>query len=127
MRELLEPGGTSAVLQSALAGEIAAGTLTRERPGCYAHELPFGSALPRARAALRDEPELFGAIPSRQRIGNPEDEDYFVGDADRADAVDDWDDRARFEDWEVPLMQGHPRLTALLFGRHPYTWFDNAE
>jgi hypothetical protein len=40
---------------------------------------------------------------------------------------DQFDDRCRWDEWEIPLHRNHPLLDAVLADRHPYTWFDPSE
>ena len=39
-------------------------------------------------------------------------------------AQENWLDRARWDEWEVPMKEGYPLLPATLANHHPYAWFD---
>jgi hypothetical protein len=112
----------------AVADEIDKGVLPFDRPGCYFDELLMALALGWARDfhadGLHDD-----ALPARDR---PEPEldglDTIFDDSDWIDEVEaNFDDAARFEDWQVPRFKGHPRVSDLLAARPPYTWFDGIQ
>lgn len=108
-----------------ISSEIEAGTLPFDRPGPFIDELLMGAVLDGAQALLDDMPELFEGIPAREAVGD--DEDYIIGDDDWNVVSDGFDDACRWDEWEVPLMHGHPLLPAVLAQRHPFTWFDSGE
>jgi hypothetical protein len=110
-----------------VADEIAEGVLPFDRPGCFANELLMGMCLHYARAQLEDMPELFEAIPAREPDGDHGDDDYdpWVHDDDWDAVSDCFDERCRWDEWEVPLMRNYPLLPAILAERHPFTWFDH--
>lgn len=103
----------------AVADEIAEGVLPFDRPGVYADELLIALALRDAKDSMADLPELFEEIQSRP------DSDDAVGDDDWDAVSDAFDDRCRWDEWEVPLYRGHVLLPAILAERHPFTWFDS--
>lgn len=105
-----------------ISDEIEAGTLPYGRPRPLIDEVLIGAALHGAHTLLEDIPELFEGIPARESVGD--DEDYMIGDDDWGAVVDDFDDVCGWDEWVVPLHQGHPLLPALLAQRHPFTWFD---
>ncbi|WP_426718196.1 hypothetical protein [Corynebacterium auriscanis] len=74
---------------------------------------------------LKDRPELFEQIPSREAVDD--DDIYLIGDDDWDVVSDGFDDVCRWDEWEVPILQGHPLLPAILAERHPYTWFHGGE
>ncbi|MFO6453473.1 MULTISPECIES: helix-turn-helix domain-containing protein [unclassified Aeromicrobium] len=107
----------------AVANELKDGILPFDRDGCYFDELLMALALPEAREMLTDEHESFTSLPP-STVSN---------DAESAWTDDDWDavsdsfdDRCRWDEWEVPTMTNHPLLRAILDARHPFTWFDRA-
>lgn len=108
----------------AISDEIERGVLPFDRSGAFVDELLIAAALPEAEAYLADMPEIFEPIQAR----TTEDSDDFamIGDDDW-DAVSDWfDDNSQWDEWEVPVMTGHPLLPAVLQNHHPFTWFDKA-
>jgi hypothetical protein len=110
----------------AVAEEIATGVLPFDRDGCYFDELLIGAALLEAPEILAQIPDLFDGITERAAPPGA-DEDYDgsrLGD-DEWDVVSDgFDDACRWDEWEVPVMNGHPLLGAVLAGHHPFRWFD---
>lgn len=108
----------------AVATEIESGVLPFERPGCYFDELLMALALPDAESELVDMPELFEEVPGRTEASV---EEGWTLD-DEWDAVSDaFDDRCRWDEWEVPLTRNHPLLATVLSERHPFSWFDPGE
>ena len=109
----------------AVADEIAEGVLPFDRAGCFADELLMGMCLDDARTQLEDMPELYEAIPARGPGGADGDDDgYWVHDAGWDAVSDGFDDRCRWDEWEVPLMRDYPLLSAILAAHHPFAWFD---
>lgn len=108
-----------------ISDEIEAGTLPFDRPGPLIDEVLIGATLDGAQASLKDMPELFERIPAREAVDD--DEDYVIGDDDWDAVSDGFDDVCEWDEWEVPLRQGHPLLPAVLAQRHPFTWFDGGE
>jgi len=96
-----------------------------DRPGPLIDEVLIGAALHGAQESLEDMPELFERIPAREAVDG--DEDYVIGDDDWDAVSDGFDDACEWDEWEVPLRQGHPLLPAVLAQRHPFTWFDGGE
>jgi hypothetical protein len=112
----------------AVAAEIAAGILPFDRAGCFFDELLMALALREAPDILEQIPDLFDGLPERQPPPETEtDEDYDgsrLGD-DEWDLVSDgFDDACRWDEWEVPAMNGHALLGVVLAEHHPYRWFD---
>lgn len=108
-----------------ISDEIEAGILPFDRPGPLIDEVLMGAALPAAQELLEDMPEVFERISARDEI---EDDDvYLIGDDDWDAVSDGFDDVCEWDEWEVPLMTGHPLLPAVLADRHPFTWFDGGE
>lgn len=105
----------------AVAEEISHGVLPFDRDGCFFDELLIAAALSEAQDQLTDMPELFKGIPPRL---SPVDEDMPVTDDDWDMVSDAFDDRCRWDEWEVPVYTDHPLLAAIIAERHPYTWFD---
>lgn len=106
----------------AVADQIAEGVLPFDRQGCFFDELLMGLALPAAQEHLGEMPEVFDDIGPR--LPSHYDEIHFFGD-DEWDMVSDaFDDRCRWDDWEVSVEKDHHLLAAILAERHPYTWFD---
>lgn len=105
----------------AVSEEIKNGTLPFDRDGCYFDELLMALALPDAEASLADEPDLFSGLPIAAASA---DDDYALLDDDWASVSDGFDDRCRWDEWEVPLFMNHPLLRTILEERHPFTWFD---
>ncbi|MDR1294520.1 MAG: hypothetical protein LBK59_06120 [Bifidobacteriaceae bacterium] len=110
----------------AVADEIAEGVLPFDWPGCFADELLMGMCLDDARAQLDDMPELFDEIPARGPGDDDrgDDDDSWVHDDDWDAVSDGFDDRCRWNEWEVPVMRDYPLLPAILAAHHPFTWFD---
>jgi len=108
-----------------ISNEIEAGMLPFDRPGPLIDEVLIGAALHSAQESLEDMPELFERIPAREAVDG--DEDYVIGDDDWDAVSDGFDDACEWDEWEVPLRQGHPLLPAVLAQRHPFTWFDGGE
>lgn len=127
-RVLFHIDGNRAWVQSmrdrcyAVSEEIRLGVLPFDRPGAYIDELLIAAALPEAEAYLPDMPEIFEPITAR--VTDDSEDSHSVGDDDW-DSVSDWfDDICQWDEWEVPVMTGHPLLRAVLDARHPFTWFD---
>ncbi|PRI10524.1 helix-turn-helix domain-containing protein [Leucobacter massiliensis] len=110
-----------------LSDEIEAGTLPFDRPGPLIDEVLIGAALAGAQASLEDMPEIFDRIPAREAIDDEAEDVYLLGDDDWDAVSDGFDDACMWDEWEVPLRQGHPLLPAVLAERHPFTWFDLVE
>jgi transcriptional regulator with XRE-family HTH domain len=115
----------------ALHDEIEDGTLPFDRDGCYFDELLMAAVLSEAEDRLNDMPELFDEIPARPLPSRDEvdddkeiDDEIDLSDDDWAWPSDAFDDRSRWDEWEVPILKDHPLLPAVLADRHPYTWFD---
>lgn len=108
----------------AVAAEIENGVLPFDRPGCYFDELLMALALGDAEERLSDMPELFEGIPGRT-VADPEGD--WTLDSDWEAVSEAFDDRCRWDDWEVPLYKDHSLLSAVLNERHPYSWFDPGE
>lgn len=70
-------------------------------------------------------PELFEWIPQREAVDG--DGERLIGDEDWGVVSDGFDDDCEWDEWEVPLRQGHPLPAAVLAQRHPFTWFDARE
>jgi transcriptional regulator with XRE-family HTH domain len=106
----------------AVSEEIAQGILPFDRPGCFIDELLMALALSDAQDLLADMPDVFEGVTPRE-----DGDDYgdWVLDDDWDVVSDAFDDRCRWDEWEVPLHQAHPLMPAILADRHPYTWFDN--
>jgi transcriptional regulator with XRE-family HTH domain len=114
----------------ALINEIESGVLPFDRDGCYFDELLMAAALLEAEDSLNDMPELFDEIAARPSI-NRDDDDEIDDDAEIELSDDDWDcvsdafdDRCRWDEWEVPVHKNDQLLPAILADSHPYTWFD---
>jgi transcriptional regulator with XRE-family HTH domain len=107
----------------AVSEEIKNGLLPFDRDGCFFDELLMALALPYAEASMSDEPDLFSGLP----MATASTDDDFVLLDDEWDAVSDgFDDRCRWDEWEIPLFTNHPLLRTILEERHPFTWFDPA-
>jgi hypothetical protein len=106
----------------AVADEIGRGTIPFDRPGCYFDELLIGAALLEARDLEEMLPDLFDALPRRV---TPSD-DRWVTDDDWDAVSDGFDDRCRWDEWEVPVYRNHPLLSVILAERHPFQWFEPA-
>lgn len=107
-----------------VSDEIEQGILPFDRPGPFIDEVLFGAAFEAARDYMADAPDVFDRIAARAKIDDEENDVYLIGDDDWDQVIFDFDERCRWESWEVPLSSGHPLLPALLAERHPYTWFD---
>lgn len=105
-----------------ISDEIQSGTLPFDRPGPLIDEILIGASLDDAQTLLREEPELFAQIPSRE--GKGDDEKFEIGDDDWDLVVDGFHDVCESEDWEIPLWKWHPLLPVVLAQRPPLTWFD---
>lgn len=105
----------------AVAEEIASGVLPFDRDGCYFDELLMALALSDAQARLADEPEMFEGIAAREDSGPDEN---LVTDQEWDAVSDAFDDRCRWDEWELPLFRRHPLLPRILDERHPCKWFD---
>jgi transcriptional regulator with XRE-family HTH domain len=102
----------------AVSEEIRTGVLPFDRDGCFFDELLVALALPYAKASLSDDPDLFDGLPEARE---PDDDDDHVLLDNEWDAVSDgFDDRCRWDEWEVPVMRNHPLLRAILDARHPW-------
>jgi transcriptional regulator with XRE-family HTH domain len=110
----------------AVSDEIERGVLPFDRDGCFFDELLMACALREAQERLEDMPDLFDRVPPRLRAAEDED-DLWVLDDDWDLVSDHFDDNCRWDEWEVPVMNNHPLLAAVLRDRHPYTWFDPTE
>ncbi|MTD12892.1 hypothetical protein GIS00_02890 [Nakamurella sp. YIM 132087] len=111
-----------------LYDEVEAGTLPFDRPGPLIDEVLIGAALDGARTWLQDMPELFERIPRRDSVDDDDDEvASVIGDDDWSVVSDIFDDECCWDEWEVPLLRGHPLLPAVLAERHPFRWFDVVE
>jgi len=109
----------------AVAEEVAEGILPFDREGCFFDELLMGLALPIAQEHLTELSEVFEDIAPR--LPSHDDEIHFVGD-DEWDMVSDaFDDRSRWDEWEVPIYTDHHLLAGVLADSHPYTWFDPSQ
>jgi transcriptional regulator with XRE-family HTH domain len=116
----------------AVANEIKEGVLPFDRPGCYFDELLMALALPYATAFLVDMPEMFNLLSARIAVDTEvsdadeesDTEDDLTLDTDWDSVSDTFDDRCRWDEWEVPVMHEHPLLALILADRHPYSWFD---
>lgn len=106
----------------AIADEIKHGILPFDRDGAYIDELLIAASLAEAESQLSDMPELFDEIAPRKAFET--DDDHKIGDNDWELVSDAFDDRCRWDEWEVPLFTNHPLLPAVLAARHPFTWFD---
>lgn len=107
----------------AVAGEIERGILPFDRPGCYFDELLMALALRPAQEQMSDMAELFENVPARTIAKS----DDWILDSDWDAVSDEFDDRSRWDEWEVPTMDNHPLLAAILNEHHPYSWFDPGE
>ncbi|MGP5316445.1 hypothetical protein ACTXMB_00560 [Arthrobacter rhombi] len=110
-----------------LSDGIETGILPFDRPGPLIDEVLIGAALSGAQASLEEMPELFERIGPRESVDDEESEHYLIGDNDWDVVSDGFDDRCRWDEWEVPLRNGHPLLPAVLVDRHPFSWFDYIE
>lgn len=110
-----------------LSDEIEAGRLPFDRPGPLIDEVLIGAALTGAQASLEDMPEIFERVPARKAVDDEAEDEYLLGDDDWDAVSDGFDDACRWDEWEVPLRQGHPLLPVILAERHPFTWFDLVE
>jgi transcriptional regulator with XRE-family HTH domain len=106
----------------AIAAEIQRGTLPFDRDGAYIDELLIAASLAEAESQLNDMPELYDELAPREAFET--NDDYKVGDNDWESVSDAFDDRCRWDEWEVPIFANHPLLPLVLAARHPYTWFD---
>lgn len=111
--------------------EIERGVLPFDREGCYFDEVLMGAALLAAPDYLNDMPELFQNLPERPSLDvralddlSEEEVDIPLGDDDWDMVSDNFDDRAQWDDWEVPVYNNHPILSPLIERRHPFRWFD---
>ncbi|MGB8405946.1 MAG: hypothetical protein WCE30_17945 [Mycobacterium sp.] len=109
-----------------VSDEIESGVLPFDRDGCFFDELLIACALPEAKEQLEDMPELFDRIPRRVRAAQDED-DWWVLDDDWDVVSNHFDNKCRWDEWEVPLINNHPLLAAVIRDRHPYTWFNPTE
>lgn len=107
----------------AVAEEIEQGILPFDRPGCYFDELLMALALRPAEEQMSEMPELFVNVPARTVAKS----DDWILDSDWEAVSDDFDDRSRWDEWEVPTMGNHPLLAAILKDHHPCWWFDPGE
>jgi hypothetical protein len=105
----------------AVSEEIKNGVLPFDRNGCFFDELLMALALPYAEASLTDEPDIFSGLPLATAS---RDDDYALLDDEWDSVSDGFDDRCRWDEWEVPLIWNHPLLRTILEERHPLTWFD---
>lgn len=101
------------------------GSLPFDRTGPLIDEILIGAALEGAQSLLKDLPELFERIPSQEAVDD--DDFYVIGDDDWGVVSDGFDDVCRWDEWEVPILQGHPLLPTILAERHPFSWFDGGE
>ncbi|MDY3127087.1 MAG: helix-turn-helix transcriptional regulator [Corynebacterium sp.] len=108
-----------------ISNEIEVGSLPFGRTGPLIDEILIGAALDGAQSLLKDMPELFERIPSQGAVD--EDDFYLIGDDDWDVVLDGFDDICRWDEWKIPILQGHPLLPAILAERHPFTWFDGGE
>ncbi len=111
----------------AVADEIATGTLPFDREGCFFDELLMGLAVRSAPELMEQLPELFDGIPVRPALPEADDDDYDgprLSDDEWDIVSDNFDDVCRWDEWEVPVMNSHPLLAAILAERHPFRWFD---
>lgn len=108
----------------AVAEEIAEGILPFDREGCFFDELLMAVALPAAQEQLAEMPDLFEDISPR--LPTDDEDIHFLGDDEWNMVSDAFDDRCRWDEWEVPMFRDHPLLAAVLADRHPYNWFDPA-
>lgn len=106
-----------------VADEIERGILPFDRPGCYFDELLMALALQPAQEQMSDMAELFENVPARTVAES----DDWVLDSEWSLVSDAFDDRSRWDEWEVPIMDNHPLLAAILTEHHPYSWFDPGE
>lgn len=108
-----------------ISNEIEMGSLPFDRTGPLIDEILIGAALEGAQSLLKDLPELFERIPSQEAVDD--DDFYLIGDDDWGVVSDGFDDVCRWDEWEVPILQGHPLLPTILAERHPFSWFDGGE
>jgi transcriptional regulator with XRE-family HTH domain len=114
----------------AVAEEIAKGILPLDRQGCFVDELLIALAMDESAAMLREDPDAFEKIPARpgKHIEDGEeidlDDDSPTSDDEWGLVSDEFDDRCRWDQWEVPAMKGYPLLPYVLADLHPLRWFD---
>jgi len=117
---------------AAVAEEIEKGVLPFDRPGCFFDELLMALAVPFAQTMLEEETEAFYPLPARQAhdYGDEEedlDEEYPIGDTEWDAVIDSFDDQSRWDEWDVPAINGYAVLPLILADHHPYSWFDVAD
>lgn len=102
---------------------------TKSRAACFRFffdGLLVACSLREAQERIADMPELFDRVPARSRVADDGGDEWILD--------DDWDfvsdhfvDDCRWDEWEVPVINNHPLLAAMLRDRHLYTWFDPTE
>lgn len=105
-----------------VADEVSDGVLPCDRPGPYIDEVLFGAAILTAATWVKDDPSMVEEVPAREAV--VDEDDYLIGDDDWDQLEAEFDDRARWGDYDVPLFRGSPMLRPLLDERPPHTWFD---
>ncbi|TFC85948.1 hypothetical protein [Cryobacterium sp. TMT3-29-2] len=106
----------------AVSDEIERGVLPFDREGAYMDELLVAASLSEAETMMNDMPDLFRQLEPRKDSGS--EDDHTSGDDAWGSVSDAFDDRCRWDEWEVPIFRNHPFLPAFIAARHPFTWFD---
>jgi len=114
-----------------ICDELEKGILPFDRSGPYIDEVLIGAALDGASDWMTDLPETFEGIEAGEGADldvelNEDESDFRIRDDEWDRVRDTFDDMARWGDWEVPILRGHPLLPHILSERHPFTWFDRA-
>ncbi len=109
-----------------VANEIGNGVLPCDRPGPFIDEILFGTAILTAGMWVKDDPSVVEEVPAREVAGIADDDEdvYVIGDDDWGELENEFYDRARWADYDVPLFRGSPMLRLLLDERPPLTWLD---
>ncbi|ORV20234.1 hypothetical protein AWB99_07220 [Mycolicibacterium confluentis] len=98
----------------AVRDEMGCGLLPFDRAGCFFDEVLMALVIDWLEETYDDDVAegAFNGLPSHRNDGH-------------WNAVSDaFDNAARWAEWDVPAIIGHPLLPAMLAERHPFTWFD---
>ena len=110
-----------------VVNEIGDGILPCDRPGPYIDEVLFGTAILTASAWVSEDPSVVEDVPAREIVAASDDDEdvYWIRYDGWGELEDEFDERARWADYDVPQFRGSPAIRHLLNVRPPLTWLDS--